>query len=75
VAVTKIQTFGPREVSDGGIEWYEYYAEAVALDGNRHRVATRGRPSPHVEVQERFREMTAAHLEQTLREAGMWSDD
>jgi hypothetical protein len=73
--VTKIQTFGPREVYEGRIQRYEYYAEARGVDGRSYYATGRGRPTPHVDAQERFREMAAALLETRMKEEGVWSDE
>jgi hypothetical protein len=73
--VAKIQTFGPKEVYEGRIQRYEYYAEARGADGRSYYAASRARPTPLVDAQERFREMTAALLETRMKQEGVWPDE
>lgn len=72
---TRIQTFGPKEVYEGHIQRYEYYAEALGADGRSYFATGRGRPTPLVEVQEHFREVTGKVLERRMREEGLWDDE
>lgn len=72
---TKIQTFGPKEVYEGRIQRYEYYAEAVGVDGRSYFATGRARPTPLVEEQERFREMAGNVLECRMKEEGLWDDE
>jgi hypothetical protein len=72
--MTKIQTFGPKEVYEGRILRYEYYAEAVGADGRSYYATARARPTPYVDVQEYFRERTGIVLQGRMKEEGVWSD-
>lgn len=70
----KIQTFGPKEVYEGRIQRYEYYAEALGVDGLCYYATGRSRPTPFVEEQERFRRATSEVLERRMRQEGLWDD-
>lgn len=80
---TRIQTFGPKEVHEAVITQngvsqvlrYEYYAEAVGVDGRSYFAAARARPTPYVEEQEHFREMTRKVLERRMKEEGLWDGE
>lgn len=69
---TRVQTFGPKQVFEGRIERYEFYAEAIGSDGKMYYASGRGRPYPQVEEQERYRRMAAELLERRMREEGVW---
>jgi hypothetical protein len=75
MTATRVQTFGPKQVYEGHIERYEYYAEAIGNDGRMYYATGRARPTPYVDEQERFRQMAHATLERRMREEGLWSDD
>lgn len=80
---TRIQTFGPKEVqesvitqSGSSLVWrYEYYVEAVGSDGRRYFATGRARPTPYVDEQEYFREMTGKTLERRMKEEGLWDGE
>ena len=80
--MTKIQTFGPKEVEEAVttqlgsslVRRYEYYAEAVGSDGRSYYATGRSRPTPHVQEQERWRQETAEILESRMREEGVWAE-
>jgi hypothetical protein len=69
----KIQTFGPKEVYEGRILRYEYYAEAIGSDGRSYYATGRSRPTPFTAEQEHFRQATAGILERRMREEGVWN--
>jgi len=69
---TRIQTFGPKEITENGLQRYEYYAEAVGNNGRICYTTGRGRPTPFVEEQERWREETGKILEARMKEEGLW---
>lgn len=81
--MTKIQTFGPKEVHEAVVTQngvsqvlrYEYYAEAVGSDGRGYYTTSRGRPTPYVRAQEQLREITAKILEVRMKEEGVWTDE
>lgn len=70
--MTKIQTFGPKEVYEGRILRYEYYAEAVGSDGRSYYATGRGRPTPFASEQGYFRMRTGRLLEDRMKEEGVW---
>jgi hypothetical protein len=74
MTATRIQTFGPKQVYEGPIERYEYYAEALGPDGRTYYATGRGRPTPFVEEQEARRYQAGLLLEHQMREEGLWSD-
>jgi hypothetical protein len=71
---TKIQTFGPKQVHEGRIERYEYYAEAVGADGRMYYATGRARPTPFVQEQERFRQDAGELLKRRMTEEGVWEE-
>lgn len=75
--MSKVQTYGPKEGKDPetGDPRYVYGAEARGSDGQIHSISCAGNPTPYVEFQERFREVTGKALEQKMRDQGVWSDD
>lgn len=72
MAVTRIQTFGPREVTEDGLQRFEYYAEARGPDGRLYYATGRGRPTPFVWEQEHWREEIGKILEARMKEEGLW---
>lgn len=76
---SKVQTYGPKEAfieAEEGIliAAFHYFAEARGSDDQYHSIKVVGHPTPHVEIQEYFREMAGRALENRMKEQGIWDE-